>query len=649
MAKEHLKDLSELLSAYLDGELEESVRAEVVAYLDRDAGAVRVLNELRETRSMLQDLPHQSAPAGFSESVVSALERQALLGEEPDTTVRMSVRRRWGPIRAAGSIALLVGAAGSWIYWQSDIRQSTDLALRSAGTVDTTAGRAMENLSEPLGALAMVDDTAEDTSRSDQPRTHMKKSAPDKTAAPVGRSADLRDMVQSAETTFTQQQQQSIVQHDLTGQAGDDEDEEVVALGIELDAVTGYFSASGAEPVDFGLAGQLRGSRRGGAVRADFAQRLRADEPAVSLAGYDFSNESNVLTLNFSSDTQRDEFTRKLEVYLVDNNFLSATDPLERIQVVEPLTQNVLLRGRQGLNYAEPRSEQILLNAAPEVLEGLIDRYAETTGDLEDTTNIKLQMGKMKVEGLESTRRIVRAMAVPEVQRLVLGEEARTADEVDDASADPDERLTAAQWREHFAQLELTAKTKDGQTAVAKQSGADKDAGLAQSEAESDKDAAGEQDERAELKGSDDPSPARRAGSKKAPEQTQEAREEAQATAAGEKDQGVAGVQKKKRRARSAKGMRADDVELFGGLDKSPPTSVSAEGGSRAGGGGRGGDGGGGGLFERPDSPAPSRPIGRASSLTFVLKMQTVPPVKPEPTPEMGPPAPPSESDDSKE
>ena len=134
MAKDRLKDLSELLSAYLDGELEESARAEVVAYLDRDAGAVRLLNELRETRSMLQNLPHQSAPVGFSEGVVSAVERQALLGEEPDTTVRMSVRRRWGPIRSVASIALLVGAAGSWIYWQSDLRQSTELARSRAVT-----------------------------------------------------------------------------------------------------------------------------------------------------------------------------------------------------------------------------------------------------------------------------------------------------------------------------------------------------------------------------------------------------------------------------------------------------------------------------------------------------------------------------------
>ena len=653
MAKDRLKDLSELLSAYLDGELEESARAEVVAYLDRDAGAVRLLNELRETRSMLQNLPHQSAPAGFSEGVVSAVERQALLGGEPETTVRMSMRRRWGPIRAAASIALLVGVAGSWIYWQSNRREFTDLALQEAVVPETSLGRATDRSLDPMSSLARVDDTLDNYPSDYGSRTIFKNSDHGKAASLLVPSAEPRSMVESAEMEDAKQQQQSIVGLDLKMQAGE-LDEEVVMLEANLDTSTWFYGAADAEQVDFGLAGQLRGSRRGGAVRADFTQRLRANEPAVSLARYDFSNESNVLTLNFSSDAQRDEFTQKLEVYLMDNSFLSATDPLERIQVVEPLTQNVLLRGRQGLNYTEPRSEQILLNAAPEVLEGLIDRYAETIDGLEDTTNIQLQMGKLKVEGLKWTRRTVQALAVPELQRRMLGKDEPAGDGVQETAADQNEQRTAEQWREHYARLGLAARMPVTPLSDTEERAEDESGSLEQSEGESAKAAAGEQSEQAELKDSGDPSPARPAGSKEAPEPTQEAREEAQAVAAGKKDQGVVGVQKKTRRARSAKGMRADDVELFGGLDKSPPTAVSVGGDSRArrgGGAGNGGGGGrgGGGIFGRPKNAAPSRLIGRASNLTFVLKLQTMPPARPEPEPEMGPPAPPSESDDSEE
>ncbi len=452
-------------------------------------------------------------------------------------------------------------------------------------------------------------------------------------------------MIHSAETEVSDhKQQQSIAERNLTTQAGIFEDEEVVALGEELDTATVFYGAAGTEQVDFRLAGQLRGSRRGAAVRADFTRRLQANEPAVSLASYDFSNEPNVLTLSFSNDAQRDEFTQMFDVYLLDNSFLSAADPLERIQVVEPLTQNVVLRGHEGLNYAEPSSEQMLLSAAPEVLEGLIDRYAETIVGGEDATNIELQMGETKIEGLESIRRTVRAMAVPEVQRPMFGEEARTADKVDDAAADPDERLTAAQWREHFARLGLPAKTNEGQASGANQSGADKDGRLAEGQDESGRVAGAAQGEQTGSDVSSDRSPGRAAAKEKTFQPKGEVRQEEQAAAAGEKDQGEVGL-KKKRRARSAKGMRSDEIELFGGLDTSPPASDSADGGSRGRGGGGGGvrGGGGGDALKQLKRPGPLRPIGRASNLTFVLKLQTVP------LPEMGPPAPRPESDDPEE
>ena len=73
MAKDRSQNLSELLSAYLDGELDEATTAKVVAHLERDANARLLLRELRETRSMLQGLPRESAPADFAESVVAAM------------------------------------------------------------------------------------------------------------------------------------------------------------------------------------------------------------------------------------------------------------------------------------------------------------------------------------------------------------------------------------------------------------------------------------------------------------------------------------------------------------------------------------------------------------------------------------------------
>ncbi|MCH8965814.1 MAG: hypothetical protein IIB58_12680 [Planctomycetes bacterium] len=639
MGKDRLKDLSELLSAYLDGELEESVRAEVVAYLERDAGAVRVLNELRETRSMLQDLPRQSAPAGFSENVVSAVERQALLGGEPETAVRMSMRRRWGPIRAAASIALLVGAAGSWIYWQSDRRVFTDLALRDAAEPERITGQATDR-SIGLDALASLDGTAEEPSRSDQLQAHPKANARGKEAVPIVPSAAPRNMVQSAGPAAAEQPQRSIIQQDLLVQASVDDDEEITFLGADLDPSVVLFTTSGDEQVDFGLAGHLRGSRRRAANRAGFTRRLQANEPAVLLASHDFSNEPNVLTLSFSNDAQRDEFAQKFEVYLEDNGFLSAADPRERIQVIDPLTQNVLLRGHPGLNYAEPSCEQILLNAAPEVLEELIDHYAEAIDGMEATTNIQLQMGELKVEGLKSTRRTIQALAVPELRRRVLGKDGRAKDTVPAKAADQNEQRTADQWQEHYVRLGLAARMPAAQLSDTEERAADEIGSLAQTEDESGLTAGTKHGKNPGPEVATDQSPTHEAGKEDTPTLKRKADGEERAVAAGQQDQRVSGRKSKKRRAQSAEGGRADEMKLFGGLGESPPAPGSAEGGS---GGGGGGGRGGGGMLKRPQSPGPRRPTGRASNLTFVVKLQTVP------IPEIGPPAPPPESDDPEE
>jgi hypothetical protein len=631
VSKNRLEDLSELLSAYLDGELDESARAEVVAYLERDAGAVQLLNELRETRSMLQDLPRQSAPSGFAEDVVSAVERQALLGGDSDMSGQLSPRRRWGPIRAAASVALLVGAAGLWINWQIDRRETTNLALRGLAG----AGAVMENAAgesvDLEGELVVADgSTAEPVHRKDSP-THFKKDPRGKAGAPVVSSPDLGNRLHSAELeTPEQQKQQSIADGDPITPVGG-LDDEVVMLGEKLDPSTMSYDTIGTEEVSFGLARQSSEARWGGAVPADFSRRLQANEPAASLAFHDFSHESNSLTLSFATDAQRDEFTQDIDGYLADNGFLSAADPRERIQVVEPLSQNVVLYGRQGLNYDEPRSEQVLLNADPAVLEDLIDRYAETTGQLEDPTTIELQIGETKVAGLESTRNSIRALALANEQQQELGEDGQTASDIIDTAADPNEQFTAAQWREHFAQLGLVAKAPQSQAAVPAQS--ENESGKVADDAEAGPDGPGL---------ASGASPVRKADRGESSESKEDLQPGFQTATAGEQDQGEDGETKKKRRARSARDARDDDIELFGGGDKDPPVSEPGGGSSR----GRGsGDAG---TVKQPKDLKPAQPARRPYNLTFVLKLRTVPRTETKPIPEMGPPAPSSESDDLK-
>lgn len=98
----------EQLTAYLDGELTETERAEVETLLERDPAARRLLNELRQTAALVAGLPRASAPADFSQSVVARLERDALLS---DATVS---GRGWtlGNWSALAASIVLVAAAG---------------------------------------------------------------------------------------------------------------------------------------------------------------------------------------------------------------------------------------------------------------------------------------------------------------------------------------------------------------------------------------------------------------------------------------------------------------------------------------------------------------------------------------------------------
>lgn len=75
-------ELSELLSAYLDGELTAEEQAEVEAYLDRSAAAREELAGLDRARSLVRDLPAVDPPFGFYERAILD-ERRAERAERP--------------------------------------------------------------------------------------------------------------------------------------------------------------------------------------------------------------------------------------------------------------------------------------------------------------------------------------------------------------------------------------------------------------------------------------------------------------------------------------------------------------------------------------------------------------------------------------
>ena len=77
MSKPHNRIADELISAYLDGELDSQQRAEVEQLLDSEPRYQQMLEELRTLRGTLQSLPRQRLDAGFQERVLRIAEERS--------------------------------------------------------------------------------------------------------------------------------------------------------------------------------------------------------------------------------------------------------------------------------------------------------------------------------------------------------------------------------------------------------------------------------------------------------------------------------------------------------------------------------------------------------------------------------------------
>ena len=94
-----MERLGEQLSAYLDGELSEQEKALVERALREDAGARRLLDELRRMAANVESLPRHAAPDSILEDVRFQLERSELLGDSIEDGVERGGRGIGGTVR----------------------------------------------------------------------------------------------------------------------------------------------------------------------------------------------------------------------------------------------------------------------------------------------------------------------------------------------------------------------------------------------------------------------------------------------------------------------------------------------------------------------------------------------------------------------
>jgi hypothetical protein len=118
MTEHERKNLEELLSSYIDGELSERQCNEVKRLIAHNEQAAKLLAELQKYKALLGSLPRAQAPAHLFENVRASLERSVLLDEYHGKAsakvgaVHLFARK----MAAAAAMIALVGVLGFVIY-----------------------------------------------------------------------------------------------------------------------------------------------------------------------------------------------------------------------------------------------------------------------------------------------------------------------------------------------------------------------------------------------------------------------------------------------------------------------------------------------------------------------------------------------------
>ena len=121
------EEFAPLLSAFVDGELTEEERAEVLAHVSECEKCRRLLGELTALHAALGELEDEDVPAGFTEGVMAAV-RAEKAAAKPQVKKR-STWRRWLPMAACAALVALK-FEGSDVTVYSDSKYVVDAVTK---------------------------------------------------------------------------------------------------------------------------------------------------------------------------------------------------------------------------------------------------------------------------------------------------------------------------------------------------------------------------------------------------------------------------------------------------------------------------------------------------------------------------------------
>jgi anti-sigma factor RsiW len=143
----------DVLSAYLDGELDDRERATVEATLAASSEWRAELAAIRDARNALRSLPHRDAPPGFWDDVYAAVANDVVA--EPRATISRTARSR---VRRPGRLVGVAAAAAALVAvlvlpGRPQVRPDVATLLTRHGAQSADAGDPISMLA-PVGPLA---------------------------------------------------------------------------------------------------------------------------------------------------------------------------------------------------------------------------------------------------------------------------------------------------------------------------------------------------------------------------------------------------------------------------------------------------------------------------------------------------------------
>lgn len=359
------EQLGELLSAYIDGEVDDRQRTLIERLVRENDDAMAMLNEIRRTADAVSSLPRHTAPDSISEFLHDQLEREELLGAAPEPRPRSG--ERGFPIVGFMATAAMLGIVLIGGFWF--LRNGTD-----------DARRIRENV------LARAEPRDDAISTSARIRTIEEPSLSRSRRAKRGRGsvAAKRDRNTAA-----------FSDHGSRGSTDPAQVPDSRVVLLERETATAQANKP-TRPVEVTMN-----------HRATVGDKMRSSRSLAGLRAHNFAVEPLRLKIVVRNQDRRSAAMDRVTAFLSARGAVDVAKLPPGDDAGKPTQTGFFLRGRSHLNFGEGMSEQLLIRVASRDLDALMEelgRAAPSDGD------VSLMAGPLLFQGLGHARATLRRL-----------------------------------------------------------------------------------------------------------------------------------------------------------------------------------------------------------------------------------------------